>query len=213
MTQFASDGTAIANTAGTPPTIRGSAIQNGNANAYTVTFPGGAAAGDLAVLFIHHGWNTSSTPSGWSVLSSNPGTNVNGYVYYKTLSSGDISTGSVTINFAGTFEGEAVLILFTNGTWSDIRLIDALQTAVNTGSASSRVGYVGPGMSVLTYAGMRANGSVTVTYGTSQQNHSGTNSSCRLTSIIPSPPTYVQQAVTFATNSGIYFVACVVIGT
>lgn len=91
--------------AGGGGTLRASRISYvNNASSATVSFPTGSLAGDTCVLFIGHGWNNSD-PAGWTQLSNTNAANCNGSTYVKTLSSGDISTGSVTVFFAGVYYG------------------------------------------------------------------------------------------------------------
>lgn len=82
-----------------------------SATGYSVSFHGSAAAGDLAIVFEHFDGTTAllgstgSAPSGWTVfddtvttsLKYTPGgADVQSGFYYKVLSSGDISGGSVS---------------------------------------------------------------------------------------------------------------------
>lgn len=87
------------------PSFRASSIQYANNTSTSVfPFPTGSVSGDTCVVFAGNGWNVN-TPSGWTSLDNLVGTNVNGAVFYKTLTSGDITTGSVTITYAGTYYG------------------------------------------------------------------------------------------------------------
>lgn len=100
---------------GTPPTVRGSNIQNGNASSYTVTWPTGTVAGDLAVILAGHGFGVNS-PSGWIVLDNQAGSNANGAMFAKVLTSTDITTGSVTITTGGGYFGIIVCVTFVGAT-------------------------------------------------------------------------------------------------
>src|SRR5690348_8305998 len=93
------------------PTIRGSNIQSSSASSYTVSFPAGTLAGDLAVLFAGHAW-TVNTPSGWTAQNALPAANFGGAVFSRVLTSGDISTGSVTVTTTGTFNGVLAIVTF-----------------------------------------------------------------------------------------------------
>jgi hypothetical protein len=98
----------------TTPTIRGSSITSSSAASYTVSFPGGSAAGDLAVLMFGGGFGADA-PSGWTAMDEQEGSNFNGLVCQKTLSAGDISTGSVVLTPAGTFNSVVAIIVFASG--------------------------------------------------------------------------------------------------
>lgn len=148
----------------TVPALRGSVISNSSASSYTLTFPGGTAAGDLAILFYSHGW-IGTTPSGWTQLDRHDASNVNGAAFSKALSSGDISTGSVTISFSGTFDGVVGLVVYQTGTYSDIGVIQAVQSGVSTGSQSFPIGLLSPNVIALTYGGARGNGVVSFSAG------------------------------------------------
>jgi hypothetical protein len=92
-------------------TIRSSNITAGASGSVTVTWPTGAAAGDRAIINASSDWAVN-TPSGWDTLQQADGSNINGEVMTKVLTSGDISTGSVTITFAGTGSELASCVVF-----------------------------------------------------------------------------------------------------
>lgn len=85
-------------------TIRGSNSQWFSGSSVVIPFPSGSAAGDTCIVFAGHGWDVTN-PSGWTVLDNSTGSNFNGATFIKTLSSGDISTGSVTVSFANGYFG------------------------------------------------------------------------------------------------------------
>jgi hypothetical protein len=104
-----------------------------NTNSIAFSFPTGSQAGDLCVIFTEHGFVTT-TPSGWLQLSNLTGSNVNGACFHKILTAADISTGSVTISFSGSYYGEVAGITFVGCT-------GGLRTTTfsrNSTSASSR---------------------------------------------------------------------------
>lgn len=71
------------------------------ANSIAFVLPTGSQAGDLCTIFVCQGFNIIF-PSGWMPISDLQVTNWKGYVAQKVLTSGDISTGTVTITFTGT---------------------------------------------------------------------------------------------------------------
>jgi hypothetical protein len=104
---------------GTPgsPTVRASAIQYvNNAASQGIAFPSGTAVGDRAVLFAAHGFAISATPTGWAQLDLASGSNFNGAVYTKLIDSADLTAGSVTVSFGGTYYGELALAVMAGGT-------------------------------------------------------------------------------------------------
>ncbi len=108
---------ATALQAGSPnPTVRGSSVAASSAASFTVAWPTGTVAGDLAVVFYGGGFDITSIPSGWTVLDHTPGTNVNGLTIAKVLSSGDISTGHVVLTPGGTFDSCVGIITFVGAT-------------------------------------------------------------------------------------------------
>jgi hypothetical protein len=99
-----------------PATIRGSVVLtsgSGGVTSIVVPFPAGSQAGDLSVLFVADSGANGNTPpgyrtppSGWTSIvvdsgSGGGGVNWNGYAASKILSSGDISTGSITATTNG----------------------------------------------------------------------------------------------------------------
>lgn len=92
--------------------IAGSVVAaTGTPETATVSFSG-MAAGDLAVIFAKGITSTPSTPSGWTAISlaaTGGGAN-HPVIFWKLLSSGDISTGSVTISASGSNDMQGALI-------------------------------------------------------------------------------------------------------
>lgn len=97
------------------PTVRGTGIQTSSAGSYTVSWPSGTLAGDLAVITCGHGWN-ANLPSGWTSNDNSSGSNFNGAVFSKVLSSGDISAGHVSVTFGGSYDGVVAITTFIGAT-------------------------------------------------------------------------------------------------
>lgn len=89
--------------------IRNSALQTYNGSSVNVAWPSGTQAGDLVIFLAETAFN-STNPSGWTNLYIVTGTTANGIVSYKTLTSGDISTGFVTINASGSYFGIVCIV-------------------------------------------------------------------------------------------------------
>lgn len=100
---------------GSPPTIRGSGIQSANTSSFTVTWPTGSVAGDLAIICGGSGWSFNN-PSGWVLLDNRAGSNANGAMWAKVLTSGDISTGSVVITSVNSYFGCVGIVTFQGAT-------------------------------------------------------------------------------------------------
>lgn len=92
--------------------LRGSNIASTtSANPLAVSFPAGSASGDLAILFVANA-GSPGLPSGWtSDFSFNSGT-WNVLACHKTLSSGDISTGSVSSANPFSFDQHMAIAVF-----------------------------------------------------------------------------------------------------
>lgn len=120
--------------------IRGTRVTSFSGSSVVYTFPAGSAAGDKCIICAAQAFSVT-TPAGWASLDNQTGTNVNGGIFHKTLTSGDISTGSVTISFGGSFNGNIQGITFV-GAPSSIRTT----LAVRSSSTSN------PGVTVTTGA-------------------------------------------------------------
>ena len=87
------------------PLVRGSGIQSASANSYTVTWPTGTQAGDLAIIFGGHAYGFNN-PSGWTIVRNTGSAQFwCGGIWSKVLNSTDIANGSVAITTLGTFNG------------------------------------------------------------------------------------------------------------
>jgi hypothetical protein len=86
----------------------------------TITIPlTSFSAGQLLHVFILGRNLTPATPSGWTFVGSqSPASGSVGFLYSKTLTSGDISAGSVTFSNA---DGHGVALAYANQTGAAIR--------------------------------------------------------------------------------------------
>jgi len=91
------------------PSIRGTGIQASSAGSYTVSWPAGTVAGDTAIILAGGGF-APNVPIGWAVLNQLSGTNWNGAAFFRVLTAADISTGHVTVTFAGTFDSTLAIV-------------------------------------------------------------------------------------------------------
>lgn len=105
---ISANGPTVSPTYRTPTVVN----QSASANSLSCSFPAGSAAGDLALIFwisTSGGANTPSTPSGWSVQIGPIIAAPQQALFYKILTSADITAGSVTVNNSGTAEIAMIL--------------------------------------------------------------------------------------------------------
>lgn len=159
--------------------VRASSIVAINTNSYAYPFPTGSAAGDSCVISVGHGWAVN-VPAGWTQLHKLDGSNTNGATFWKLLTAADITAGSVTITFAGSYNGVIAGITFIGGLY--IRTSTAYR---NGAGATSRTLTTDTTPAIDDYAiyfGFgRFNGTVTVDSGTALQTVSAANGSGVLT--------------------------------
>lgn len=153
---------------GTLPTIRGHNIQASSAGSYVATLPTGTIVGDVALLFVGGGYGVSSTPlypAGWTQLDNQQGSNWNGAVFGKVMTSFDIFVGNVTVTNAGSFDSVVGLITFVGGTSGVIGFV-GLRDGSGSGSESvSTPSYASGGLQVM-FASGRSSGIPTISPGT-----------------------------------------------
>jgi hypothetical protein len=92
--------------------LRGSSFASVSSNNITISLPTGSLAGDLAVLFVSAAAGVTN-PTGWTNQYQNNAGLWTVLATTKTLSSGDISAGNVTVNCpAGSFDMHAGMVTF-----------------------------------------------------------------------------------------------------
>lgn len=147
-----------------------------NASSKVVTFPAGATAGDDCYLFAAHGFGIS-TPSGWTVISNADSglTNTSGVIFKKNLTAGDITTGSVTVSFGGTYYGIVALVCM-NGAVGDTYFAEVQHTSGATSrTLTSKTGQSG---AIRLWFGFgRGNVTITCNEGSQIQTSSNANAS------------------------------------
>ncbi len=180
------------------PTIRGSGIQSSSNSSYTVSWPAGTAAGDLAVIFTGHGF-AGNAVTGWTTLDFVTGADWNGLTIYRVLNATDISAGNVTVTFGGSFNGVLAIITFigpTGGIRTTSGTIYQFQTPAaatvssrnGTGAATRTLNTDGSPLTtdMMVYFGSNRNNSTdTVSLGASQQTVSAASASGVLTAATP----------------------------
>jgi hypothetical protein len=128
---------ALGGPSSTTPTVRSIALTTPtSASSFAVSFPSGAAADDLCVIAWGGGFSMT-TPTGWTCADFQAGTNWNGGVFIKRLTSGDVSTGSVTISAAGSFNATFGVWAIQTGTW--IRVVAPTSSVRTSSNATTQV--------------------------------------------------------------------------
>lgn len=117
----------------TEPVVRASRVANGTGSV-SFTWPTGTQEGDLVILFCSSAWGVN-TPAGWTTLQQEDGANINGEVMSKVMSSADITAGSVTVTFAGSY-GELVIGVSLEGA-PTIRNSSHVRNIANGGTLST----------------------------------------------------------------------------
>ena len=158
------------------PSIRGTGQQASSASSYVVPWPSGTIAGDFAVIYCGHAW-PANLPSGWMENDNQAGSNWNGAVFSKRLSTTDITAGSVTVTFSGGFNG-TLAILTTIGDAS-VKKTDAIRNSSGSSSVTVSSSVAAATTDLLSYFGSnRAASTNTVSRGALQrQVNDGSNAS------------------------------------
>jgi hypothetical protein len=189
---------------GLNPAIRGTLMQASSASSYTVSWPTGTQAGDLAVICVGHGW-VAMTPSGWTSQNAINGTNWNGAVFSKVLTSADITAGSVDVPFSGNYDGILAITTFIGST-AGIREADFSQNRSGSGSvvAPSTSSSVLSSDTALYFGSNRAASTCSVNLGTVQgtANDGGNASGCVYAEALTSSGA-VQPTMTYSANEGL----------
>jgi len=160
----------------TAPVVRG--IGNGtgtSAGSIVVTFPAGAVAGGLCLISAGHDYNLG-LPTGWTSLFNSTGSTWNGLVCYKILSSGDISTGSVTIAAGGTADWLYQAVTFVGPTGGVRECVGLSTGSGGTAFTLTTSSAVIASDAAFYFSSMRGGSTpLTINRGISQQTVTGTN--------------------------------------
>lgn len=151
-----------------------------NNNTGTVTLPAGSTAGDWLVICAGHGFPVN-TPTGYEIIENTNQGNYNGGCFIKQLVAADITAGSVTVTFTGSFYGHISAIAFT-GALTGIRT--KIQSFSTGGSGSRTLTTDGTpliGEYAIHFAAGRSNGAISSTAPTALAADNQANSSFKLT--------------------------------
>ena len=166
---------------GVTPVVRASNIQSSSNSSYTVTWPTGTISGDIVFIFGAHGFNFNN-PAGWTVLDNNQGSNINGFLAAKIMTSADITAGSVTLTTGGAFNGviSAVTINGTTPGMTGLRLPGSFTRNTGAGVTSIALTTASPLSTDTTLVFFAQRGTVNCTFSsgvTSLQAINATNAS------------------------------------
>ena len=159
-----------------------------NTNSASIALPTGSAAGDRMFIFGHHGWFLGSNPPyPWAQMDTLSGSNVSGAWYEKVLTPADITAGSVTIGFGGSWYGQLMAATFV-GCTGGVRTWESSRNGTNTSprtitlNASGAPDYYNPqaGDYGLFYGGNRAASSNTIDQGSALQTDNQTDGGAAL---------------------------------
>jgi hypothetical protein len=185
-------------------TVRASRIASFSSAAVAIAFPSGTLAGDLVIVFVGHGWNALA-PANWTQISLLSGANWNGAAFYRVVNAADITTGSVTITFGGSFNGVEGAVAFEGNR----QLLRSNNFQRDSGGGASVVltsdGVPGTADYVLYFSSTRAASNNTFALGTLLQSVNAANGSGGLAGGAPAADGGISQTYSFtAFGSGNY---------
>lgn len=161
------------------PVVRGTGIKSTNGSTFTISWPAGTQAGDLAIIFYGGGWNVSGPPAGWTQnQTTGNSSSFGGVVLSKVLTGADISAGSVSVNEYGSYDGTAAIVTFVGAT-AGIREVDYgwNSTGAATVNVNTSAGVLGSDTAVY-FGSNRAASTDTMNRGTLKgQANDGSNAS------------------------------------
>lgn len=185
------------------PSIRatGDAI-NFSSNTVNVPYPSGSEVGDTVIIFTSHGWDPN-TPAGWTQLDQSIGTNINGATFMRVLNAADISAGSVTLNYDGSFGGVAQAITIVGSVSPrsvSVQRSPSLATSNPFNNTNTSTGDL-----LLGFFGSRSNTVNTLPAGwTTRASSQNTNASSVFGTLVSPGTSYTGTATASGTGIGIY---------
>ena len=174
-----------------------------SSNTVNVPWPAGTVAGDTVYIFTAHGW-AASDPAGWTVIRNEAGPFVNGAVWSKVMTAGDIAAGSVTINYAGSFGGtvQAVTII---GSTVLVRSTTSFRSGAGAGSVAFNASPTLANDLIIGYFGNRANSLNALPTGWTQLAQTqNSDASSVFGSILATGTSYTGTATASSGGSGYY---------
>jgi hypothetical protein len=159
--------------------VRGHAIASSSGSTLTLSLPSGCQPGDLMFVFTGHGFAVTdiNLRDSWCEVFS--GTNWNGGYCLREITAADITAGSITFTYSGSFNGVRAAVVFAGMP----QKIVAFESSRNSSGATSRSISVGADCSprvgdyVIAFGSGRAATSVTADVGSQLRQVNGTNAS------------------------------------
>lgn len=212
QTTSATPGSISLSALATNPTVRGTSyVTASGLSTFSLPIPVAAVAGDFAVITGGGGFDFN-TPSGWTANSTSVGSNWNGAVFSKVLTSADITAASVSVSATGGFDAFIGMTVFTGAT-GGIREVDPVRSSAGAASISVSTSSAVTATDTLVYFGSnRAVSTDTVSRGTLKQqaNDGSAGAGCIYTEALSAGG--VQSATfSFSTAGGGYYAAIVAV--
>lgn len=171
-------------------------------NAVTITFPGGTLAGHVGVLWSSQntGTKTHSAPAGWT-LRHGPDdllSTLRRFVWTKTLTAGDITTGSVTVTTSGSGRLLARLEVWSNVTEAGVLVSETGDGSADTTATSPALTLPNTNYSVMNLWALRRAAATASSITSFPAGHTQMGSACQTN--VPDP-NYTLQASRFTPGS------------
>lgn len=198
----------------TAVTIRGSSkLYVNNASSGTITLPSGSAADDFCMLFVGHGYNAVA-PTGWGSLDNSTGANYNGAVFYKKLTSADVSTGTATVTFGGSYYGTIIAATIVGTSYLPRQISPQRNGSGSTSRTITTASGPVAGDRAFYFGSARASTGASTSSGASLQSDTGTNSSAVLSSEAVAATGTVSETFNYGSGSiGDYQAVLIINGT
>lgn len=198
--------------AGTQPTLRAmsTSVFDVNAASVAVTWPSGTIAGDMVLIFSHHGYNTNA-PAGWTTLDRTTyNTNHGGAVFYKIMDASDITAGGVTVTFGGNWAGGVLLVTYEDGADLALGVIAQVSSTGARPAGTWALSYAAESTRAYCLFGSARDGAVSFSVATADLTQAITTPGpspryLAFAEMEPSPSTSVNETVTFASTPNGYY--------
>lgn len=161
------DGSGGCYATGAPnPSVRGTAIVASTSNPVFIAWPTGTITGDIAFVLAANENNIFNI-SGWINAADN-GSQVSGFWAYKTLTSGDITAGGVSVTPNGTFPGNYSLTIIIGGTASVREIVHTRNSSGATSRTVTTSSAVAAGDLAILFGSTRVSTTPSISPGTQQ---------------------------------------------
>lgn len=195
-----------------PLSLRGTSTGAGaSGSSFAVSFPSGTQVGDLVVIVCNHDFNLS-VPSGWTNQDLHNGTTWNAMTISKVMTSGDISTGSVTISAGGSQDWTYIAAAFIGPT-SGIREVDVISMfgGVQPATITTSGAVIATDMALYFATGRQTGTTLAISRGIAVTAITGANSQANLNSeVLTASGAYATNFTFTLAGNGTYFVVVIV---